>query len=336
MDFNFTIRDMNLERIVFVLTLDRKKMTERIVIAETGEAILRLEQNAGNVFYDQTRPLGELLTGFEADPDRRWNANAARLHESYGKVFPFERARWKTVKPCADFLREKYESGEPSSMFAAIRTWEAYLNCFHMSHGPERFLERTLPLYKPFSRSLGLWQERPASALSDAARPADSQVELWYPAKKRPFECVAAYSSFQPLIYYYLHRIEEWRFAFQECKACGRIFLAKSRHREICGEGCRKAQAIEAKRKFDERAKGDMLERVHETAYYYWYNRLRKLKRQKEPDTEKIAAVAAAFEVFRAEAVKRKADVRQGEGKLADFSAWLIEQQDEIDRLTLG
>ncbi len=78
-----------------------------------------------------------------------------------------------------------------------------------------------------------------------------------------------------------------------------------------------------------------MLERVHETAYYYWYNRLRKLKRQKEPDEEKIAAVAAAFEVFRAEAVKRKAEVKQGESKLADFSAWLIEQQDEIDRLTL-
>ena len=31
--------------------------------------------------------------------------------------------------PVSNFLRLKYESGEPPAMFAAIRTWEDYLNC---------------------------------------------------------------------------------------------------------------------------------------------------------------------------------------------------------------
>lgn len=59
----------------------------------------------------------------------------------------------------------------------------------------------------------------------------------------------------------------------------------------------------------------------------------RKLKRAKNPDAEKLATVTAAFEQFRAEAVKQKSAVRRGERKPADFTSWLMQQQDEVDRL---
>lgn len=335
MDYDFRRRERDFGRIVSALTLDREKMTERIVIGESHEARRQLEQGEGEVYYDQTRPLGELLLTFEADSDRQWNVNAMRLHESYGKVFPFESKRWELSAPASAYLLEKYSHGEPSAMFAAIRTWEEYLNCYNLNHGPQRFIDNMSLLYRPFFQygDYRPWHDEAAAALLKALHDNESQVELWYPAKKRPFECVVAFLSFQPVIFYYLHKIEEWGFTFQECKVCGKYFLAQNKHYEICSDECRKIQAVEAKRRFDESAKGDRLEQLHESAYYYWYNRLRKLKRAKTTDTEKLAAVLAAFEVFRKEAVRQKAEVRQGGHRLADFTGWLMEQQNEIDKL---
>lgn len=99
---------------------------------------------------------------------------------------------------------------------------------------------------------------------------------------------------------------------FQRCKVCGRDFVARSRHYELCSDGCRKKQAAEAKREFDERAKGNRLEQLYDAAYYYWYNRLRKLRREKAANPEKAAAVGEAFKAFRKEAVKRKGEVKCG------------------------
>ena len=123
---------------------------------------------------------------------------------------------------------------------------------------------------------------------------------------------------------------------FQRCKVCGRDFVARSRHYELCSDGCRKKQAAEAKREFDERAKGNRLEQLYDAAYYYWYNRLRKLRREMAANPEKAAAVGEAFKAFRKEAVKRKGEVKCGNMKLNDFSSWLIEQQNEFDRLMDG
>lgn len=335
MAYDFTQRERDFDRVVFALTLDREKMTERIVIAKAAEARRRLEHSEGEAFYDENRPLGQLLLTLEADPGRHWNRNAALLHESYGKAFPFEGERWKYAAPASMFLQEKGSLGEPCALFAAIRTWEEYLNCFHLSHGPQRFLDGMALLYRPFFLygDHRPWQEKSAAALPEMLHEAESQVELWYPVKKRPFECVVAFASLQPLIFYYRHKLEEWGLLFRECKVCGTYFLAKNRHFEICSDACRRVQATDAKRRFDESVKGDRLEQLHEAAYYYWYNRLRKLKRVKQPDAERLAAVTAAFEVFRAEAVRQKNEVRSGRLKLSDFASWLAEQQNTVDSM---
>ena len=144
---------------------------------------------------------------------------------------------------------------------------------------------------------------------------------------------VVAYSSFQPLILYYLHKINDWNFVYQKCIICDKYFLARNRHYALCSDKCRKVQAVQAKREFDERAKGDKLEQYYDTAYQYWYNRLRKLKRAKNPDVEKIAAVSEAFEMFRKEAVKRKSMVKREQMEIAEFTSWLAKQQNVIDSL---
>jgi hypothetical protein len=169
--------------------------------------------------------------------------------------------------------------------------------------------------------------------MTAALRDTDSEVSLWYPVKKRPFEVVAAFSSLLPIIQYYLHKLDEWGYVFQQCKICDRHFVARSRHYELCGDGCRRIQALENKREFDERAKGDKLEQLHESTYNYWYNRLRKLKKGTAADPEKAAEVGAAFKEYRKEAVKRKTAVKNGELLFTDFSAWLMEQQNAVDAL---
>jgi len=259
------------------------------------------------------------------------------LRESYGKVFPFEGERWRMAATVSRLLRKKYKSGEPSVMFAAIRTWEEYLSCYHMNHVADILTERLNLLYRPFFLYADHqpWQEESADALSRMIRARESQVELWYPMKKRLFEVVVTVSSLMPVISYYLCKLEEWGLVFQQCKVCGNYFAAKSRHYEVCSDKCRHVQAIEAKRAFDERARarGDKLEQLDETAYNYWYSRLRKLKKGKNADSEKATAIKAAFDAFRKEAVTRKGAVKRGEMKLAEFSGWLAMMNDEVDRL---
>jgi len=334
MVYDFTKRERDFGKTVFALILDGKKMTERIVIGETNETRRHLENGTGEIYYDQTRPLGQLLLSFEADKDRQWNVNAMILYESYSKTFPFESERWKITAPVSDFLNAKYKSGEPSAMFAAIRTLEEYLNCYNLNHGADLLIERINLLCRLFSvyDEYKPWRKE-AAALSQAIHDGESQVELWYPVSKKPCECVVAYSSFQPLIFYYLYKINDWNCVFSECKVCGKYFLARSRHYELCSDECRKVQAVQAKREFDERVKGDSIEQYHETTYYYWYNRLRKLKSAKNPDADKISVVSEAFEIFRKEVVRLKGMVKHGEMKLTDFTSWLAKQQNEVDRL---
>ena len=334
MIYDFTKRERGFGKTVFALILDHKKMTERIVIGEMSETRRHLEYGSGEVYYDQIRPLGQLLLSFEADKDRQWNVNAMRLHESYSKTFPFESERWKIAASVSDFLNAKYKSGEPSAMFAAIRTWEEYLNCYNLNHGADLLIERLNLLCRLFTvyGEYKPWQKQ-ATALSQAIHDGESQVELWYPVNKRPFECVVAYSSFQPLIFYYLHKIKEWNFVFQKCKICGKFFVARNRHYALCSDECRKVQAVQAKREFEERVKENDYEQQHENAYQYWYNRLRRLKRAENPDADKIKIVSEAFKVFKKEAVKRKGMVKLDKTKEKEFSDWLFKQQIEVDKL---
>jgi endogenous inhibitor of DNA gyrase (YacG/DUF329 family) len=157
-------------------------------------------------------------------------------------------------------------------------------------------------------------------------------VQLWYPVKKRAFECVVASSSFLPIIFYYLNRIEEWGLIFQRCKICKNHFLTTSKHFGLCSDKCRKITAAQAKREYDERNKGDKVESTYENYYQYWYNRLRKLKRNNAHD-EEVAVFSEAFNKFKKGAVKRKAEVKNGKLKYAEFTTWLAGQQSIVDKM---
>ena len=126
MEIGFERHDPCRERVLFVLTLDRKKMKERILIGEEQQIRFRLNgsQNA-EVLCDMTRPLGTFLINFERDTDRDWNL--------YG-LSPLRQAlhsnRWKQPEleqAASEFLWGKYLSNDPLKMYVAFRIWNSYL-----------------------------------------------------------------------------------------------------------------------------------------------------------------------------------------------------------------
>ena len=87
-----------------------------------------------------------------------------------------------------------------------------------------------------------------------------------------------------------------------------------------------------SKQRFDEKAKLADYELAHKNAYMYWYNKVRKL-RVEMPGSEKLAKVESAFEVFKAENVKRKNEVKRGKVPKKEYTDWLFQQQAIIDDL---
>jgi hypothetical protein len=345
--YEFTSKNRGSDRIVFLLTLDKKKKTERIIIGESVMVKLRIEKNIGEVLYDETRPLGQLLLNFESDPDKEWQLNASYLADNFAGLFPTKNVKSKALKPYTDFLRGKYASGEPSAMFAAVKTWEEYWRCFGIANGSDVFLGRANKLYKPFSvfaEPNCVWKGKATNALSTALFSEESQVELYYPIfaekndKRRLSgygergECAVAQLSFIPMIFYYLQRIEEWRYIFQRCKICGGHFLTTSKRYELCSEKCRKVTAVQAKKQYTERNKGDKVEAIYKNYYNYWYNRKRKLTAHNATD-EEIAVFNKAFSKFKKAAVQRKTKAKNGKKEYAEFTSWLVKQQDIIDEL---
>ena len=338
MSYEFASKNRGSDRIVFLLTLDKNKKTERIIIGESVMVKLRIEKNIGEVLHDETRPLGQLFLNFESDPDKEWQLNASYLADNFAGLFPTKNVKSKALKPYVDFLRNKYESDEPSAMFAAVKTWEEYWQCFSIANGSDVFLGRVNKLYKPFSvlnQRNRLWETKSTKALSTALFADESQVGLFYPSKKltaERSECVVTSTSFTPIIFYYLKRIEEWGLIFQRCKICGVHFLTTSKHFELCSEKCRKVTAVQAKKQYTERNKGDKVEAIYKNYYDYWYNRKRKLTAHNATD-EEIAVFDKAFNKFKKSAVQRKTKAKNGKKEYAEFTTWLVEQQDIVDKL---
>lgn len=74
MEFAFNRHEPVYDRILFVLTLDRQKMKERILIGEEAQIRFRLQGDMdADLLCDAIRPLGTFLSEFEHDPDGEWN-----------------------------------------------------------------------------------------------------------------------------------------------------------------------------------------------------------------------------------------------------------------------
>jgi len=142
--------------------------------------------------------------------------------------------------------------------------------------------------------------------------------------------------SLMPLLMYGLKRVYDNHLYFQRCKLCGRLFLAKTANiQTYCGEDCKREAVRLNKQRFDEKAKELPYERQHKNAYMYWYNKVKKLRKE-AADPDSLATVEGAFESFKAENAERKTAVKEGRMPEKEYTDWLYAKQSEIDRLMNG
>ena len=332
------------DRVLLVLTLDRQKMKERILIGTEEDIRLCLENHiSAELICDIARPLGTLLTEFEHDPDGAWNQHGLSplrdaLHTN----------RWKQPaleQSSTNFLQEKFDTLDPLRQYVAFRIWNDYL----LAREPAKREEACERFIRKMSRFTDAFIGNPPLKYDNEGKPLalnlssrffgnvpieDTRLELWYPDQKRTVECVAISSSLYPLIIYYLNRLRDWELSFRKCKVCGRLFLANSLRYELCSEKCKKKQALQNKREFDERARENNYDLYYKNACQGWRNKINKVKKMDGFPPERLSEILSAFEAFKKEALQRKKMVKKGTASISDFRSWLLQQDGYIARLT--
>ncbi|WP_243121778.1 DUF6076 domain-containing protein [Blautia luti] len=245
----------------------------------------------------------------------------------------------------SEFLWGKYLSNDPLKMYVAFRIWNNYL----LAREPrdrnaacDRFMDKMSSLTgvfhneaMSFDRETGKPKHFQAGSLYFKGAPSeDTRLDLWFPDNRRTEECVSAYASLYPLITYYLNRLNDWGLCFRRCKVCGKYFLAKSQRYELCSDKCRKAQALQNKREFDERARENNYDLLYKNECQNWRNKINRVKNTAGFPADRLEKKQAAFADFKKEALQRKKAVKTGTASPKEFTDWLYQQSNVIVKLT--
>ena len=187
-----------------------------------------------------------------------------------------------------------------------------------------------------FDRETGKPKHFQAGSLYFKGTPSeDTRLDLWFPDNRRTEECVSAYASLYPLVTYYLNRLNDWGLCFRQCKVCRKYFLAKSQQYELCSDKCRKAQALQNKREFDERARENNYDLLYKNECQNWRNKINKAKRTARFPADRLEEMLTAFEAFKKEALKRKKAVKEKTASPKEFTDWLYQQSNIIINLSV-
>ena len=121
----------------------------------------------------------------------------------------------------------------------------------------------------------------------------------------------------------------------RRCKVCGKYFLAKRQRYELCSDKCRKAQALQNKREFDERARENNYDLLYKNECQNWRNKINKAKRTAGFPADQLEEMLTAFEAFKKEALKRKKAVKEKTASPKEFTDWLYQQSNIIINLSV-
>ena len=248
-----------------------------------------------------------------------------------------------------EFLQSIYQSDNVCHRFLSIRLWQEYhatktvYGKRHQSAEDREYIgtfidrieDLTLPFRFPIENDIMTWQcDHPKFPM----RYFDEEYYrhpcgLLWAGNLANSEYGFATVSLMPLLMYGLKRIYDNHLYFQRCKLCNNLFLAKTANiPTYCGEDCKRKAVRLNKQRFDKKAKHLSFERQHKNSYMYWYNKVKKLQKE-APGSEKLAAVEAAFETFKAGNAERKTAVKDGHLSEKEYIDWLYRMQGEIDKL---
>ena len=330
MEYHFKRQKISGDRILFVLSLDKKSGKERVLIGSETDILKRLwNDSEADVFYDEVHPIGTLFLRKEHDgtdwTDRGfmplWNA----LHSNRWKQPELEQA-------AANFCTEKYQSSDPLAIYTAIRLWDGYLRARvprDRDRAAKLFKLDLMGLISPLEKYSP--EELLDSSITDTIRQSgeEMKMDVWYPART-DVECVTVYRSYLPVIMYYHARLSDWSLYFRTCKVCGKVFLAKSLKYTLCSNKCRKVQGTQAKRDFDARAIKNEYDHIYKNEAQRWLNYIHRMEKNEDCSTEHLSKIKSAYESFKTEAKKRKKAVKENKTTIVEFRNWILGQLDSI------
>lgn len=220
-------------------------------------------------------------------------------------------------------LKEFYESDNPVYKYIALRG----LQEFHSpaNDGYYDFAQDLrYSLFDDILKGQRICKENPFAAtisLGVNFKPVEVMFD------KRTFKEVAVMTGdLMPLAMWYMRKIYDKGYYLQKCKICDDTFLAKTATIEVlCSKKCKKTNARNLKKEFDERAKEVGYEQAYDNEYMYWYNRLKKFDKGGEEHR--------AFKDFRAKAIAMKKQVKAKTISDTEFLDWLFSQRIIADKL---
>ena len=341
MQYTFENRDYIEQKIILVMTLDRKKKTERILVGQ--EELIRVAlkfDNAIPVFCDVTRPLGSVLFDEEYNNAQEWYDNTIYPIYTFPTMSDFSNNQYE--KYLADYLNYKCQSNNPVSMYLAFHIWNEYMKLKQIKG------DTTTYVYAMKNKMDGLFAEyylsftpkiqdifHHPSALdvyeqSKLKHGDTARLELWMPNKHFSNECVVADNTLKPLITYYQNRLDDWHLYVKTCKVCGKKFLADSQRYELCSDKCRKAQSLQNKRDFDDRARKNNYDLVYKNECQNWRNKINKAIKSGTYSPEQIDKMKQLFSDFKKEALYKKKQVKTKEITAKEFTDWIYSQSNDI------
>lgn len=328
------------EHCAMALSLDVERQTERVIIGELKE-ISRYFESCVNpepvILVDEVRPMGTMIS--ELFDTRPMDATDAATGFRPDTV----RHRPDLLEKAVRVTEELYASNNLIWRFAALRLWQEYQAVKDLPESQEindRLDQITYPVRISHEQQIKNWHM--VYTYSDLYRFLggsyfDFPARVMYQAGRPMTVYHVTDFSILPLYVHYLNTVYTKQAFFQYCKRCGRLYVAHTaKVKGFCSEECRKAQQRDNRKKYDDSVKGDASESNYRAAYMYWYNRMKKLRRDPDVDVGRMAELERAFKAFRAEATDRKKDVQRKKADVGAFMAWLDEQRNWFDELAEG
>lgn len=329
MKYSFSLESTNTKVSIFV-SVDRNNNTERIVITDNADLQSSLTNNQG-ILFDKTETMGNLLLNFEND--NTWSYNTVPLLTSFSRGFKNEDDHIFYIKNCINFLEKKVDTGESSATFIALKTWEEYKMCYAFK---EKDLYSSIlnELYNPIilNEHSNLWDK------DNLAKFLGQKAYIIYTIDNNNITEWINANNFASIILYCLNKFFEWGIDINIC-SCGKMCLSPIGEAfcDNCKPTLLEIEQLSATAEYKKQPttiikyiqKPKTAAQIYDSAYFYWYNRIRKLKMQLKEERAEIAN--EAFKNFKREATEKKEKVKEGKEKMEDYIVWINSQNLLID-----
>lgn len=261
-----------------------------------------------------------------------------------------EKDRAELEEEAWSFLERKMCSADPIIKFTAYQCWSWYYKYRQLQEGADlsqKYADVFLGLSIIYSFGLNVFLDetslecdydikkawgRVRRCVEKIGTNKDMRLNIRYSEQEKGSEWLLTTDSFYPLLQYYLKQLITWNLCFCECTACGKPFLAPSRHYRLCSKACRTEQNRVNKRLFDFRARGNGYDIDYKNVSQRMRNRLNKLKKQEGISEEKCMEAEMKFDAFRKDAIRRKKTIKTDEDRKV-YRDWLFEEERKFEKI---